>query len=60
MGEVIKIKQWRRDRADGKTLCGSGFHKWQTLTERRFDVKEGKLVSVERCSRCNAERVKLT
>jgi hypothetical protein len=58
MGDVVKIKQWRRERADGKTLCESGFHKWRTLTERRFDVKLGKLVSAERCTRCGAERVK--
>jgi hypothetical protein len=60
MGDVIKIKNWRRERADGKTLCSSGFHKWRTLNERRFDVKEGKLVSAERCERCGTERTKLT
>jgi hypothetical protein len=60
MGDVVKIKNWKRERADGKTLCGSGFHKWQTLSERRFDVKQGKLVSAERCTRCGTERNKLT
>jgi hypothetical protein len=60
MGDVIKIKTWRRERADQKTLCSSGFHKWQTLNERRFDVKQGKLVSAERCNRCGLERTKLT
>jgi len=60
VGDVIKIKDWRRERADGKTLCSSGFHKWRTLNERRFDVKAGKLVSAERCERCGTERTKLT
>jgi hypothetical protein len=55
---VVKIKAWKRKRAERKVLCDSGFHKWELLTERRFDVKLGKLVSAERCSRCGAERVR--
>ena len=42
--------------ADGRTLCSSGFHKWHVLTERRFDVKQGKLVSTQRCQRCGTLR----
>jgi hypothetical protein len=59
MGEVIKIKAMKRARADAKVLCSSGFHKWQTLTQRTFDVKQGKLVSAEKCTRCGVTRVKL-
>jgi hypothetical protein len=60
MGEVVKIKAFKRARAEGKTLCSSGFHKWQTQTEKRFDVKQGKLVSAQRCSRCGEERTRLS
>ena len=56
MSNIINLKKAKQRRAEGKTLCGSGFHKWQTLTERRFDVKQGKLVSMQRCSRCGETR----
>jgi hypothetical protein len=59
MGDVVKIKAFKRSRADGKVLCSSGFHRWQTQTEKRFDVKQGKLVSSECCQRCGAVRNKL-
>lgn len=60
MGDVINLRKVKQKKAEGKTLCSSGFHKWETLAGRRFDVKHGKLVSTERCKRCGAERVKLT
>jgi hypothetical protein len=41
----------------GKTLCKSGFHKWVIQTEKQFDVKQGKLVTVYRCSRCDEQKV---
>ncbi len=57
---IVNLRKYKQKRAEGKTLCTSGFHKWETLGERRFDVKQGKLVSAERCRRCGVERVKLT
>jgi hypothetical protein len=57
---VISLKQVKRRRAEGQTLCSSGFHKWQVLPEKRFDVKQGKLVSTQRCTRCGTERSILT
>lgn len=60
MSNVINFRKARQKRAAGKTLCTSGFHKWQNVGTRRFDVKQGKLVNLEKCSRCGAERVKLT
>jgi hypothetical protein len=59
MGKVIQIRNFKRERAEGKTLCTSGFHKWQPVAGRRFDVKEGKLVSTDRCARCGLERTRL-
>jgi len=49
-------KTKRTDRARGRTLCQRGFHKWQFDGNKQFDVKQGKLVSVERCERCGASR----
>jgi hypothetical protein len=59
MGDIVKIKAFKRARAESKVLCTSGFHKWQVQTAQRFDVKAGKLVSSERCQRCGAIRNKL-
>ena len=56
---VIKLSTARRARADRQTLCRSGFHKWQLLTDRRFDVKAGKLLTAERCRRCGEQRTRL-
>jgi hypothetical protein len=58
MTNVTSIKKFKQRRAEQKTLCTSGFHKWEVLAERRFDVKQGKLVTAERCKRCGLERTK--
>jgi transposase-like protein len=65
MGEVIKLRsasqnakrQSVQEMHKGKTLCRSGFHKWEVVQNRPFDVKEGKLVSRYSCPRCGATRV---
>jgi len=60
MGNVIKLNTVRKtrlqDKAKAATLCASGFHKWKIVTESRFDVRQGKLVTSERCERCQEER----
>ncbi len=61
MADVIKFpKPERKTKAEGKTLCRHGFHKWKVVGERRFDVKRGKLVTLSRCERCGQERTRLT
>jgi len=60
MTNVIKLNAVRQTRAEHKTLCRSGFHKWQVVTEGRFDVKQGKLLTVEHCIRCGEKRVRRT
>ena len=61
MGDVLKFKRpTARERGNGRTLCGSGFHKWKTQNEKRFDVKLGKLLTVDRCERCGKVRTRLT
>ncbi len=59
MPNVVKFSIARRARADHKTLCRAGFHKWQVETAGRFDVKQGKLLTVERCRRCGEQRTRL-
>ncbi len=60
MGEIVKFRRPNpKTKAEGKTLCKSGFHKWRIVTERKFDVKRGKLVTLSRCERCGKERTQL-
>lgn len=58
MGDVVgfRRKHRRRQRAEGKTLCANGLHRWQVEAESRFDVKQGRLVSLYLCRRCGARR----
>ena len=60
MSNVIRLNTVRRarlqDRAKAVTLCQSGFHKWKPVIGDHFDVKQGKLVTTERCQGCNIER----
>jgi hypothetical protein len=60
VSNVTSIKKFKQKRAEGKTLCTSGFHKWEVLSAKRFDVKQGKLVTAERCARCGEERSRAT
>jgi len=60
MGEILKFKKPSpQKKAEGKTLCKSGFHRWKVVTEKKFDVKRGKLVTLLRCERCGEEQAKL-
>ncbi|AKH70742.1 hypothetical protein IMCC21906_03102 [Spongiibacter sp. IMCC21906] len=55
MGEVIPFSR----RGDGKkanSLCREGHHKWKIDTAKKFDVKQGKLVTVYRCERCGTTK----
>ena len=57
MSKVVQFKRPSlKEKARGRTLCGRGFHKWEVDNSRRFDVKQGRLVTVRRCSRCGATR----
>lgn len=58
MGDVIRFKRPSlQEKHKGKTLCRSGFHKWEVVKGNPFDVKLGKLVTRYRCCRCGATRV---
>ncbi len=61
MGEVIPFKRPRpSEKHRGKTLCKSGFHKWEVVGRQPFDVKKGRLVTLYRCTRCGATRTEAT
>ena len=58
MGDVVAFKRPSPfDKHKGKTLCRSGFHKWKIQTDKKFDVKQGKLVTVYVCERCGETKV---
>jgi len=55
MGEIIPFKKAKAsEKHKNKALCRSGFHRWKVDKATRFDVKQGKLVTVYRCERCGA------
>ncbi len=59
MGEIIPFRRSRpSERHKGRTLCRSGFHKWEIVQEKQFDVRAGKLVTIERCRRCGTQRTR--
>jgi hypothetical protein len=59
MADILPFKR-PGGRLRGNSLCRSNHHKWEVLKDRRFDVKQGRLVTVERCSRCGATRTRAT
>jgi len=42
----------------GKTLCKSGFHKWEITKDKQFDSRQGKLVTLYICQRCGKSKMK--
>jgi len=60
VGDVVKFKRPAPTvKAQGKTLCGSGFHKWRIAQKKQFDVQRGRLVTLHRCERCGATKTTL-
>jgi hypothetical protein len=61
MGEVLGFKRPRpSEKHRGKTLCRSNFHKWEVVKDKQFDVRQGRLITVLRCTRCGEMKVKAT
>ena len=53
MADIIQFrKPAAADKAKGKTLCRRGFHKWVVDKDKRFDTRQGRLVTDYRCARC--------
>ncbi len=58
MAEIIAFKKPKpSEKHRGKTLCRSGFHRWEADATTRFDVKSGKLITREVCRRYGKTRV---
>jgi len=56
MADILPFKKLKpKDKHKGKTLCKSGFHKWEAVNNP-FDMKKGKLVTQYHCSRCGASK----
>lgn len=61
MGNILTFKKRRlSEKHKGKSLCREGFHKWQPDKSQSFDVKQGKLITRYRCTRCGKTRTKAT
>ncbi|MFZ2311617.1 MAG: hypothetical protein WAV82_03280 [Methylobacter sp.] len=59
MGDIIQFKRPTVSQIHkGNTLCRSGFHKWEILKEKQFDVKLGQLITVYQCKRCGKTKSK--
>ncbi len=52
--------QARRAKNKRSSLCANGHHRWVVDKKPKFDVKQGKLVTIERCSRCGETRNRLS
>ena len=58
MADILPFrKPSLKEQHKGKTLCRRGHHKWVVDTDKQFDVKQGKLITVLRCSRCGKQKV---
>lgn len=58
MADILTFKKKKlSEKHKGKTLCRSGFHKWEIFKEKQFDVKQGKLVTIYQCKRCGKQKV---
>lgn len=59
MGDIVSFKRPKpSEKHKGKTLCKSGFHKWEIVKGNPFDSKSGKLVTRYVCKRCGATKTK--
>ena len=56
MADILPFKRPQKKKPR-KGLCQHGFHKWEIVTDKQFDVKQGKLVTVLRCARCGKQKV---
>ena len=58
MADILTFKKKKlSEKHKGNTLCRNGFHKWAVINERRFDVKQGRLVTVYACKRCGKQKI---
>ncbi len=57
MGDILPFRRPKAaERHKGNILCRNGHHKWVVDKEQRFDVHQGRLVTLFRCARCGATK----
>ncbi len=57
MSNILPFKKPKAsEKHQGKTLCTRGFHKWEVVHDKPFDVQQGKLVTLFRCARCGVQK----
>lgn len=57
MADILTFRKPKlAEKHRGKTLCRHNHHKWVVVKDSQFDVKQGKLVTLYRCSRCGKEK----
>lgn len=60
MADILPFKKRSlKEKHRGNTLCRNGHHKWVIDKAQQFDVKQGRLVTVYRCARCDKSRTKV-
>ena len=53
MGDILQFKKPpTKKKSRDKTLCNSGFHKWEIDKNKPFETRQGKLLSRYVCARC--------
>ena len=61
MVEIIDFSKAKNSvknrKKSSSTLCRNGHHKWVVSKKKQFDVKQGKLITIYICSRCNKQKV---
>ncbi|ARN73564.1 hypothetical protein [Oceanicoccus sagamiensis] len=58
MADILPFKAPNNNSAKkASTLCRQGHHKWVIVTSQKFDVKQGRLVTVSECRRCGKRKV---
>lgn len=58
MADILPFKKPAVKKGKGSSLCREGHHKWKVVTAQKFDVKQGRLVTVFSCQRCGKRKVK--
>lgn len=57
MSNILPFKKpTAAEKHKGKTLCTRGFHKWEIVQAKQFDVQQGKLITLYRCARCGVQK----
>jgi hypothetical protein len=58
VADILPFKKTpARPPKQANSLCRNGHHKWVVVTSQKFDVKQGKLVTVSECARCAKRKV---